>query len=159
MLLASSAIYIKRSHRGPLSSINDRGLMPSRDLDFSFEEHCKRSLSMMSTRNALPELLLPYLQPPSQGSLILATYVLGATNNWLLLRYLKACLDGKSTVRQQDADGSSPAPEHEEAKDVSVVLVSWMREFDFWRTEARKAVVIQETQSENLHDADEQQRV
>jgi len=96
----------------------------------------------------IPSTLSPYITVPPRDSLTLVTSVLGASANWVIHRYLFAALDdGKSkrSVRstrhpvgdegfQQQED--SPAPE-----DVTVVLVSWMRDWDFWKTEARRAVV------------------
>ncbi|CAG9995851.1 unnamed protein product [Clonostachys byssicola] len=68
----------------------------------------------MATR--IPPLLEPYLALPDEASLILLTNVLGATSNWLVLRYLY------SILKNQD-DGEN----------AGVVLVSFMRDSTFWR--------------------------
>ncbi len=75
-----------------------------------------------STR--IPPLLQPYVQLPRDNSILLLTSTLGATANWLLIRFLCNAL---STTSPQDGDEGH-----------NVVLVSWMREYDFWRQEARK---------------------
>lgn len=106
----------------------------------------------MSTRKTVPEAVANCLQPPYSGSLVLTTYVLGASNNWLLLRYLKACFDRKNAVRQQDADGDAVISRHDvESAEISVMFVSWMRNFDFWRAEAKKAVVRQNRNSVRMN--------
>lgn len=98
----------------------------------------------MTTRSNIPEAVAKTLQTPYWGVLTLATYVLGASNNWLLLRYLKACFDEKNAVRLQDADGDATTTRRDvPPADILVVFVSWMRDFDFWRAEARKAMVRQ----------------
>ncbi|KAF2030358.1 hypothetical protein EK21DRAFT_65793 [Setomelanomma holmii] len=71
----------------------------------------------------IPPLLQPYLQLPREDSILLLTSTLGATANWLITRFLCDALSNQ--------DGGD-APGH------NVVLASWMREYDFWRQEARK---------------------
>jgi elongator complex protein 6 len=75
-----------------------------------------------STR--IPPLLQPYVHLPRDDSLLLLTSTLGASANWLLIRFL--C----------DALSNTPQDGGEEGH--NVVLVSWMREYDFWKQEARK---------------------
>ena len=77
----------------------------------------------MSTR--IPPLLEPYLALPPEASLVLLTSVLGASSNWLVLRYLYSYLKSSSTG---------------ENKDVGVVLVSFMRDGAFWREGAGRLV-------------------
>ncbi|KAH7078822.1 hypothetical protein BKA63DRAFT_251817 [Paraphoma chrysanthemicola] len=77
----------------------------------------------MSPSTRIPPLLQPYIQLPRDESLLLLTSTLGATANWLIVRVL--C----DALTRQD-EGSDPGH--------NVVLVSWMREYDFWRQEARK---------------------
>src|SRR5690242_6512048 len=76
-----------------------------------------------STR--IPPLLQPHLQLPREDSLLLLTSTLGATANWLIVRYLANALSNNS---QQGGDDEGH----------NVVLVSWMREYEFWKQEARK---------------------
>ncbi|KAI8243652.1 Elongator complex protein 6 [Colletotrichum sp. SAR 10_77] len=71
----------------------------------------------MATR--IPLLLEPYLALPPECAQILLTSVLGASTNWLVLRYLY------SYLRRPTED----AP----ADDTRVVLVSFMRDFAFWK--------------------------
>lgn len=80
----------------------------------------------MSAR--LPHLLEPYLALPPEASLILLTSVLGASSNWLTLRYLYSYLKSSSSSSfNANATGTSgnDAP--------GVVLVSFMRDGAFWR--------------------------
>jgi elongator complex protein 6 len=81
----------------------------------------------MSTR--IPSLLEPYLALPPEASLILLTSVLGASSNWLILRFLSSTLQG------QDA-----APQGSQGGDTKVLLVSFMRDLAFWRENARRLV-------------------
>lgn len=77
-----------------------------------------------------PHLLTPYLYPP-QYSLTVLTSVLGATSNWLVLRYLHAAL----APAPKDVEGA-------EQRKQKVVLVSFMRGWQFWKAEARRLVSI-----------------
>jgi hypothetical protein len=78
-------------------------------------------------------LLTPYLNPP-QYSLTVLTSVIGATSNWLVLRYLYAAL----APLPKDAEGGiGSVPQRQK-----VVLVSFMRGWAFWRAEARRLVSI-----------------
>ncbi|EUC47686.1 hypothetical protein COCMIDRAFT_89424 [Bipolaris oryzae ATCC 44560] len=80
----------------------------------------------MPPSSRIPPLLQPYIQLPREDSLILLTSTLGASANWLLLRFL---CDALSTVTAQDGG--------EEGH--NVVLVSWMRQYEFWKQESRKS--------------------
>lgn len=82
-------------------------------------------LFTMNLSSRIPPLLQPYVQLPHDDSLLLLTSTLGASANWLLARFL---CDALSTRTQ---DGGA-----DEGR--NVVLVSWMRDYDFWRQEARK---------------------
>ncbi|WQF89476.1 Putative elongator complex protein [Colletotrichum destructivum] len=75
----------------------------------------------MATR--IPHVLESYLALPPECAQILLTSVLGASTNWLVLRYLYSYLR-KPAVADEEA---SPA------EDVRVVLVSFMRDFAFWK--------------------------
>jgi elongator complex protein 6 len=73
-------------------------------------------------------LLEPYLALPPEASLVLLTSVLGASTNWLVLRFLYSALTTSTDV-------SSKAGE-----ETKVVLVSFMRDFAFWKEGARRLV-------------------
>ncbi|KAL0938016.1 uncharacterized protein CTRU02_207747 [Colletotrichum truncatum] len=74
----------------------------------------------MATR--IPHMLESYLSLPPECAQILLTNVLGASTNWLVLRYLY------SYLRKPAA-----AEEGTQTDDVRVVLVSFMRDFAFWK--------------------------
>ena len=135
-----------------------------------------------SSHPRIPEALRPYIGLPRRDTLTLVTGILGATTNWIVLRFIAAAAaynndDIKSTRPGIDDAFASEKDESEElgnsqisnrwsgnekigeqneaAKkktmgsagdrrrkgEVAVVLVSWMRDVDFWRTEGMKAVV------------------
>jgi elongator complex protein 6 len=78
----------------------------------------------------IPPLLEPYLSLPPEASLILLTSVLGASSNWLVLRFLHRAL--------VDQDG---APEELSPRGGrKVVLMSFMRDLSFWKENARRLV-------------------
>lgn len=69
------------------------------------------------------------MRTPEHDSILLLTSTLDASANWLVTRFL--C----------DALGpGSPNDENGGAK--NVVLVSWMRDYDFWRQESRKGAAL-----------------
>ncbi|KAK1991484.1 hypothetical protein LX36DRAFT_590371 [Colletotrichum falcatum] len=72
----------------------------------------------------IPHVLEGYLDLPPECAQILLTGVLGAGTNWLVLRHLY------SYLRKPAASGDDAAPP---AEDVRVVLVSFMRDFAFWK--------------------------
>ncbi|KAL4997660.1 hypothetical protein BDV10DRAFT_90140 [Aspergillus recurvatus] len=81
----------------------------------------------MPSQPPLPHLLTPYISSP-RSSLTAVTSVLGATGNWLLLRFLYAALtDTGSGLR-----GSAGERKRK------VVLVSCLRGWEFWRSEAKR---------------------
>lgn len=80
----------------------------------------------MPPSSRIPPLLQPYIQLPREDSLILLTSTLGASANWLLLRFL---CDALSTAKAQDGGDEGH----------NVVLVSWMRQYEFWKQESRKS--------------------
>lgn len=83
----------------------------------------------MSSR--LPPLLEPYLALPPEASLILLTNVLGASSNWLVLRFLY------SSLQTPGHDALSDVSSQRESK---VLLVSFMRDLAFWRENSKKLV-------------------
>lgn len=82
----------------------------------------------MATR--IPHLLEQYLTIPPEHAHVLLTSVLGASSNWLVLRYLYSYLQ-KKTVSQDGGD---------DEERINVVLVSFMRDFAFWKDGAGRLV-------------------
>ncbi|KAL2801792.1 hypothetical protein BJX63DRAFT_438490 [Aspergillus granulosus] len=87
----------------------------------------------MPSQPALPYLLTPYVSPPPQSSLTVVSSVLGATGNWLVLRFLYAALGGSSASNP----GYGGLGLETEMKK-KVVLVSFLRGWEFWRSEAKR---------------------
>jgi elongator complex protein 6 len=77
----------------------------------------------MSSR--IPPILEPYFALPPEASLILLTSVLGASSNWLVLRFLHGALIGPDALPENDT---------------KVLFVSFMRDFAFWKENARRLV-------------------
>ena len=102
--------------------------------------------SFMSSR--IPHLLQPFLHLPPEHSLYLISHVLGASANWLIIRYLCAALANDRTQRpprgayHDDVQLAGPTDlDRDNGDPIAVVLVSWMREYEFWKMEARRATV------------------
>ena len=93
----------------------------------------------MTTR--IPQLLSPYICIPPQYSLTLLTGLLGASANWLVIRYLYAALGSNAQALRNGVDRTLPRDATAGDEGVAVVLMSWMRDFEFWKTEARRAAV------------------
>lgn len=100
-------------------------------------------LSCMASR--IPHVLSAYLQLPPELSLTLITSVLGASSNWLTIRFLCATLGGqvrsRSLAPHQDHEAREEKTGVPNQDGSAVVLVSWMREYAFWQQELRKAGV------------------
>jgi elongator complex protein 6 len=92
---------------------------------------------MSTTR--IPPILEPYTRLPRAGELVLLTNVLGAGTNWLVSQFLCAALAEKP--RDEGTRGSGGIGDEEKEEETAVVLVSWMRDLEFWRGEGRKAWV------------------
>jgi len=86
----------------------------------------------MSNRTRIPPALEPYLQLPSELSLILLTSTLGCSTIWLTTR-----LGSRILHPQSDEHGTKQPDE-----DTAVVLVSFLRDAAFWKNEIRRATVI-----------------
>ncbi|KAL4863774.1 hypothetical protein BDV12DRAFT_22177 [Aspergillus spectabilis] len=87
----------------------------------------------MPSQPPLPHLLIPYITPPPHSSLTVLSAVLGATGNWLVLRFLCAALNTSST------SNTGPGLQGVEAeRKKKVVLVSFLRGWEFWRLEAKR---------------------
>lgn len=77
----------------------------------------------------IPPLLEPYLALPPETALLVLTGVLGASTNWLVLRHLHALLK----PRPQTTTTSSQEQPEEEEEETSLLLVSFLRDYPFWR--------------------------
>ncbi|PNS15989.1 hypothetical protein CAC42_4390 [Sphaceloma murrayae] len=95
----------------------------------------------MSTRSRIPPLLDTYIRLPPEASLLLLTGVVNITPHWIVTRFLSQFLGQQATTRRSENDEAIDA-NGEDEQDVSVVLVSWMRDFEFWKTEARRGAAI-----------------
>ncbi|KAF2691529.1 hypothetical protein K458DRAFT_437973 [Lentithecium fluviatile CBS 122367] len=80
----------------------------------------------MPPSSRIPPLLQPYVGLPKDKSILLLTSTLGASANWLVIRFL---CDALNTTHNGGEGGGEGA---------NVVLVSCMREHEFWKQEARK---------------------
>lgn len=87
----------------------------------------------MGSSSRLPHLLNTHLSLPPQGSLILLTGVVNASTNWLLLRFLLSS-ELSGAVQQPP---SSVEVSHSVSR---IVLVSFLRDWEFWRDGARRIV-------------------
>lgn len=86
----------------------------------------------------IPPLLEPYLGLPPETSLIVLTSVLGVSTNWLVQRYLSSWL--VTSDRRAPVQGNGV--EEGTAKDkISVVLVSFLRDYSFWKEGAGRVGV------------------
>lgn len=81
----------------------------------------------------IPPLLESYLSLPSETSQIVLTGILGASTNWLALRYLYSLLRPAAAPRRDDDDAAG-------GEDVQVLLVSFMRDYAFWKEGAGRLV-------------------
>ena len=89
----------------------------------------------MPSQPPLPPLLNPYLSSQPESSLTLISSILGATSNWLVLRFLHAAL---STSLGSNASIGIDQPHNGSNK--KVVLVSFLRGWEFWKAEAKRLV-------------------
>lgn len=83
---------------------------------------------MASTASTkIPPLLEPFLELPPEAALVVLTSVLGASANWLTLRWVYGLL--------------KHAPQNgEDDENTAVVLCSFLRDGAFWREGAGKMV-------------------
>jgi elongator complex protein 6 len=89
----------------------------------------------MPSQPPLPPLLTSYLSDQRESSLTLVPSILGATSNWLVLRYLYAALGTSSS-----SNISIGTDELANGAKRKVVLVSFLRGWEFWRAEAKRLV-------------------
>ena len=95
----------------------------------------------MITSPRTPPLLAPYVVLPQPGSLTLVTGVLGATPNWLVLRFLAVALvdlgpDDRCKAHVHPAGDGWDQGEDE----VRIVLVSFSKDWAFWKGEGVRTV-------------------
>ena len=81
----------------------------------------------MPSHPPIPPLLSHYISDFPSGSLALLTSTLGAATNWLVLRFIHAAL------RNPGHDGPNIV-----SGNTRVVLVSWLRDVNFWKDGGRK---------------------
>ncbi|OMP88692.1 hypothetical protein BK809_0005413 [Diplodia seriata] len=94
---------------------------------------------MPPSSSRVPPLLQPYVRLPPAGSLHLLTSVLGASTNWLVIRYLCGAFtghDARKHAASSDETNNGPRGQDE---DTAVILVSFLRDWEFWKTESRRA--------------------
>ncbi|PQE24282.1 family UPF0405 protein [Rutstroemia sp. NJR-2017a BVV2] len=80
---------------------------------------------------SIPPLLQPYLALPSESSLILLTSVLGASPNWLILRYIHSLLLPSPSTSTSSTESEGPV-------EPRILFVSFLRDLNFWRENGRK---------------------
>lgn len=86
----------------------------------------------------VPPPLEPYLGLPESATLVLLTGILGASSNWLVLRYLRSLL--RSPRRSPAGEGKGEGHSQREARDddVSVLFLSLLRDYAFWKEGASR---------------------
>lgn len=85
----------------------------------------------------IPSVLQPYISLPPPSSLTLVTDVVGASCNWVLIRFLQALLDTSGDPEYQaisDTDRTRDQP--------PIVFASWLQPASFWQTEAKRTLVL-----------------
>ena len=89
----------------------------------------------MALQPPIPPLLSSNLSNLPYTSLILLTATLGATTNWLVVRFICTALKSRG-----DGTGRDIASTQEKFNGQRVVLVSWLRDGTWWRESGRKLV-------------------
>ncbi|KAA8645700.1 hypothetical protein EYZ11_009533 [Aspergillus tanneri] len=87
----------------------------------------------MPAQPPVPHLLTPYVSSLPQSSLTILSSVLGATGNWLVLRFLYTALSAST-----NSDETFGLHENGGRKKKKVVLVSFLRGWEFWKSEAKR---------------------
>ncbi|ROW10184.1 hypothetical protein VMCG_01688 [Cytospora schulzeri] len=80
----------------------------------------------------IPPLLESYLSLPPETSQLVLTGILGASTNWLVLRSLYSLLKPARSAQSQRDGANNPTGVGGE-EDVKVLLVSFMRDYAFWK--------------------------
>lgn len=94
----------------------------------------------LQTMSHVPHLLAPYIALPSERSLVLLTSVLGASTNWLVLRFIQNILVPNFGSVDNTNDEDDGGNKTENKSNVKVLFVSFMRDLAFWKDGARKLV-------------------
>ena len=95
----------------------------------------------MPSQPPIPHILSPYLTHSTHSAQSLTTIitsVLAATPNWLVLRYLHSVLSAAVEHNESHQESGNGRKRRRRAK--RVVLVSILREWSFWRGEAKRLV-------------------
>lgn len=90
----------------------------------------------------IPPSIEEYITNKQRDSLSLITSTSGASANWLVIRQLWAALRVRHRRTPNDAlslptDSSAVASDDPH----TVILVSWMRDLEFWKLESKRALV------------------
>lgn len=101
---------------------------------YNHNHHSNQLHSKIDMATQIPPLLESFLSLPPETSQIVLTGILGASTNWLVLRYLHSLLK-PAKLPHYDVGSTG----HDE-EDVRVVLVSWMRDYSFWKDGAGRLV-------------------
>lgn len=89
----------------------------------------------MPSQPPIPPLLSPNFSNLPYTSLTLLTSTLGATTNWLILRFMCAALKSGGYGTGHDIPSTQGEPYAQR-----IVLVSWLRDGTWWRESGRKLV-------------------
>ena len=89
----------------------------------------------MPLQPPIPPLLSPNLSNLPYTSLTLLTSTLGATTNWLVLRFICAALKSSGYGIAYDTPSTL-----EKQYGQRIVLVSWLRDGTWWKESGRKLV-------------------
>lgn len=94
--------------------------------------------NLVTMASQIPPLLESYLALPPETSQLVLTGILGASTNWLVLRFLYSFLKqhpaGAINRSQDDVVGA------ESGENVKIVFVSFMRDYTFWKDGAGRLV-------------------
>lgn len=143
MGLSTRTFFLYKRHRAKTTTVLQPEVHTTNDNPNVVDIDRERILliSVMPSQPPIPHLLVPYVAPPPGSSLSLVTSVLSATGNWLVLRILFAAL---STSRNGVASGiglqSGDSAGEFGGNGKKVVLLSFLRGWDFWRSEAKRLV-------------------
>ena len=80
-----------------------------------------------------PPLLGQYLSLPPEASLLVLSGILGVSTNWLTLRYIYSYL-------KPDGSGTTVQNPESQTDEPNVILVSFLRDFAFWKDGAGRLV-------------------
>ncbi|WPH01709.1 Hypothetical protein R9X50_00456100 [Acrodontium crateriforme] len=87
----------------------------------------------MSSRNRIPPTIEPFLRLPPETALLLFTSTLGCSVNWATTRFI-----GNLITQTRDEEGVES--QDEAVATAAVLLVSWVRDGAYWKTEVRRTM-------------------